>query len=106
MMNSIETWIIPLLAIMFVFAGGMKFHKRTLHDAERWELSWNFLRVVGVVEIAAAVALFWYPYWASGVLLVIMSGALGVGVRGKNYKELIHPGITAALLAFVLLRNL
>lgn len=105
-MTLAETIITWILAGLFVLAGAFKFHPRTNVDAKRWELSWSFLRVVGVVEIVAAVALFWYPYWASGVLLVIMAGALGVGVRGKNYKELIHPGITAGLLLFILLRAL
>ena len=101
--ETIVTW---LLAGLFVLAGAFKFHPRTQIDAERWGYPVQFLQVVGVVEIAAAIALFWYPCRASAALLVIMAGALGTTYRHRNYKELIHPTITAALLFFVLLQNL
>lgn len=105
-MTYIDTWIPRLLLAIFVFAGAVKFTKRGIHDAARWELSLPLVRTVGVVEIVAAVTLFWYPYWAAAVLLCIMAGALGVTVKQKLYKELVHPLVTTAMLGWVLARNL
>lgn len=106
MIEFLETWITRLLRVIFVFAGAMKFHPRSKIDAERWGYSLNFLRLVGVVEIGAAIALFWDPYWAAATLLIIMAGALGTSYKHRNYKELIHPAVTTLLLLFVLLTNI
>ncbi|MGB1697942.1 MAG: DoxX family protein [Thermoplasmatota archaeon] len=105
-MTFLDTWLLRILLALFLFAGALKFTKRGQVDADRWGYSIHFLRLVGVVEIAAAVALFWYPYWASAVLLVVMAGALGTSYKHRNWKEMVHPAITAALLFTVLFRNL
>lgn len=106
MMGFLDTWIPRVLLAVFLFAGALKFTKRGHVDATRWGYSIQFLRVVGAVEIAAAITLFWYPYWASAVLLAIMAGALGTSYKHRNWKELIHPATTTALLAWVLVRSL
>jgi hypothetical protein len=105
-MSFFDTWIPRLLLAIFVLAGASKFTARSKIDAERWGYSLNFLRLVGVVEIGAAIALFWDPYWAAATLLIVMAGALGTSYKHRNYKELVHPLVTTGLLLFVLLTNI
>lgn len=104
-------WILAgTLAALFVAATAVKFlrPKGNARDAKRWQVPVRFVQAVGVTELFAAPLLLWpvtRPY-AAGYLAVLMVGALGMQVRVRGWKEMIHPAVTLGLLVWLMVRSI
>lgn len=113
---NIVLWILQiLLALLFLFSGGMKF-VMTLDDMRKQsppgtiEFSMAFIKFIGVCEILGALGLvlpgltkikrFLTPLAAIG-LLIIMIGAVATSVMGPGIKYGVIPLVCAVLLAVV-----
>ena len=105
-------WIIQiLLALMFLFAGGVKL----VLPADALTkgtpmLSAGFLRFVGVCEVLGAIGLIlpgllriqpWLTPLAAAGLIVIMIGATAVTIMTGGGATTVIPIVTGLLLAFV-----
>ena len=104
-------WILAgTLAALFVAATAVKFLRPegNRRDAARWRVPVRFVQWVGVTELMAAPLLLWPVSrpWAAIYLAVLMVGALGMQVRVRGWKEMIHPAVTLGLLVWLLVRSL
>lgn len=104
-------WIVQaLLALLFLWAGGIKLILPLEELKGPVELPGLFLRFIGVCEVLGALGLILpgllrvrpglTPLAAAG-LLIIMIGATMVTVAGGDFGMLALPLITGLLLAFV-----
>jgi hypothetical protein len=104
-------WILQsLLAALFVFAGVMKFVMSAEEMKGPVELSLGFLRFIGVCEILGGLGLLLpsllrirtglTPLAALG-LVIIMLGAVGIGLKVGDLAGAAIPFVVAVLLAFV-----
>ena len=99
-----------LLALLFLFAGGMKLVMPIEPMAQQAHLPGPFLRFIGVVEVLGAIGLILpgllrirtglTPLAASG-LIIIMIGATVVTIRQGPVTMALLPIIVGLLLAFV-----
>jgi len=112
---NIVLWIIQiLLALLFLFSGGLKFvfSAEDMHRAapDAIQLPMWFMHFIGVCEILGGLGLvlpgltrikrFLTPL-AAGGLLVIMIGAVVLSVMGQGAKAGIVPFIVGLLCAVV-----
>jgi uncharacterized membrane protein YphA (DoxX/SURF4 family) len=113
---NIVLWILQiLLALVFLFSGGMKF-VMTLEDIRKQsppgsiEFSMAFLKFIGVCEILGGLGLvlpgltkikrFLTPLAAVG-LLIIMIGAVATSLMGPGLKYGVIPLVCGVLCAIV-----
>lgn len=108
---NVVLWIVQgLLALLFLFAGGMKLVLPLDALAGPVPLPGLFMRFLGVAEVLGAIGLILpgllrirpglTPLAASG-LMVIMIGATGITVLGGAVAPALVPLIVGLLLAFV-----
>jgi uncharacterized membrane protein YphA (DoxX/SURF4 family) len=113
---NIALWIIQiLLALLFLFAGGMKLIippdvLASMGSPNQVHLPGLFLQVIGVFEVLGGIGLILpgllrkrrglTPLAAAG-LLIIMIGAVVLTVIGDGVGAAIVPFLTALLLTFV-----
>ncbi len=99
-----------LLAVVFLFAGSMKFILPVAQMTKQLPLPGAFLHFIGTCEILGALGLILpgllhireelTPYAATG-LIVIMIGAVGLTVATMGVLPALFPFITGCLAAFV-----
>lgn len=104
-------WILQvLLALIFLFAGGIKLVLPLDALTKQVPLPGLFLRFIGVAEVFGAIGLILpgllrvRPYLtplASGALVIIMIGATVITLRGGNTGKALTPLIVGLLSAFV-----
>jgi len=108
---NVALWVIQvLLALLFLFAGSMKFIIPIEVMTKQVALPGAFLRFIGAAEILGAIGLILpgllrirtalTPLAASG-LLVIVIGATVLMLRTSGVTQAISPFVTALLSAFV-----
>lgn len=110
---NIALWIIQaLLALLFLFAGVMKFLIPVEEMIKQMPvaLSGNLLHFIGVCEILGGLGLILpallhikpglTPLAAAG-LVIIMIGAVAIAVIGGMITGAIYPAVVGILLAFV-----
>lgn len=103
-------WILAgFLCALFLAAGAIKFLRPdgNARDASRWNVSVELTHAVGAAELVAAPLLL-VPItrpWMAAFLTLVMVGAIGMQVRVRGWKEIIHPTVTLGLLAWVLIRS-
>jgi DoxX-like family len=105
-------WIVQgLLALIFLFAGGVKFVPNPqMSNQMPVMLQGHFLQFIGTCEVLGAVGLILprllrirpglTPLAATG-LVIIMIGATSVTVAGGSISQAIFPAIVGLLAAFV-----
>jgi len=89
-----------VLAFFFILSGLMKFHSVSLSYFESCGFSFAFMKIVGVLEIAGALGLF-YRKWRSFsafLLMMIVIGAMAVHLHGGEWDQLIFAAVTFILL--------
>jgi hypothetical protein len=105
-------WVIQaMLALLFLFAGGMKQVAPAQALAQATGLPGWFMRFIGVAEITGALGLILpgmlgikrqlSPLAAAG-LIVIMTGAVVVSVLRMGVASALTPAVLAVLLAVVI----
>lgn len=104
-------WVLAgFLAALFLAAGVVKFARPegNARDAARWRVPVRFVQAVGVAELVAAPLLLWpTSRFASCLFLaVVMIGAIGMQIRVRGWKEIVHPTVTLGLVAWLALRTL
>ncbi len=110
MMNT-ALWIVQgLLALLFLFAGGMKLVLPIEEMTKQMALPGLFLRFIGVAEVLGAVGLILpellrirpglTPLAAAG-LVIIMIGATVLTLAGGSVAAALFPLLVGLLLAFV-----
>ena len=110
-MITYALWIVQgLLALLFLFAGGMKLVLPLEALQGPVALSGPFLRCIGVAEVLGALGLILpgllrmrpglTPLAAAG-LVIIMIGATVVTVAGGQFASALIPAVVGLLLAFV-----
>lgn len=108
---AVPLWMVQgVLALMFVFAGGMKLVVPIEALAEQMPLPALIVRAIGVAEVLGAVGLILpgllgirpglTPLAAAG-LLVIMSGATGFALASNDLSTTLIPCVVGLLAAFV-----
>jgi uncharacterized membrane protein YphA (DoxX/SURF4 family) len=110
---NVAIWIVQvLLACLFLFAGGAKLVLPIAEMTKQFPLPGQFLRFLGVVELAGAVGLILpsllriRPYLtplAAGGLVIVMSGATAISMAGGTVAPAIPPFIVGCLAGLVLL---
>ena len=106
--KAVGLWILQgLLALLFLFAGGMKFVIPAADLTKGTTLPVAFLRFIGVCEVAGGLGLILpgllrirvglTPLAAAG-LLIIMIGATVVSLKGGQ----VGPAMTAAVVGLLL----
>src|SRR5882724_6685490 len=109
--TTVLLWIIQgLLAIVFMFAGVMKFVMPIEEMTKQVPLPGLFLRFIGLAEVAGALGLILpgllhirpnlTPLAAAG-LVIIMSGAVGVTMATAGAGQAVMPGVVGVLAASV-----
>src|SRR2546423_1729990 len=104
-------WTIQgLLALLFLFAGGMKLILPVAELTRQMRLPGLFLRFIGVAEVAGALGLIvpgllrirpgLTPLAAAG-LVIIMIGATGLTLRLGQVGPALLPAVVGLLCAFV-----
>lgn len=104
-----------ILAIMFLMAGAMKL--MTPQQKLAMKMGWAndvpamTIKLIGLIEVVGAFALV-LPLWmelpantsfyAAGVLLVLMIGAVGVHLRRGEKKEMMMPLVLLILLGYLM----
>jgi uncharacterized membrane protein YphA (DoxX/SURF4 family) len=109
---NLALWIVQgLLALIFLFAGGVKFvpNQQTSNQIPVL-LQGHFLQFIGVCEVLGAIGLILprllrirpglTPLAAAG-LVIIMIGATVVTVAGGSVAQALTPAIVGLLAAFV-----
>ena len=109
--TTIALWIAQgLLALMFLFAGGMKLITPTDVMAKQSPLPVPFIRFIGVCEVAGALGLILpgllhireeLTSLAAAGLVVIMIGAVVVTAMSGQVAPALIPLVVGLLLAFV-----
>jgi hypothetical protein len=104
-------WILQvLLALLFLWAGGVKLVLPLEKLAGPVALPGSFLRFIGVVEVLGAIGLILpgllrirpgLTPWAAAGLVVLMMGAVGITLAGGSVGMALIPGVTGLLAAFV-----
>ncbi len=104
-------WIVQvLLAIVFLFAGGMKLVLPVGEMAKQVALPGSFLQFIGAAEVCGAIGLIlpwllyirpWLTPLAAAGLVVIMIGATAVTVRSEGPAMASLPFAVGLLSAFV-----
>ncbi len=104
-------WIVQgLLAVLFLFAGGIKFTLSADQAQKMMSLSLGFLHFIAACEILGALGLVLprllkiqkglTPLAATG-LLIIMIGAVAITAKGPQLSMAVLPFVTGILCAFV-----
>jgi|SRR6185503_6491786 len=104
-------WIVQgLLAILFLFAGGMKLVQPIEALTQQTQLPGLFVRFIGVAEVLGAIGLILpgllhirpglTPLAAAG-LVIIMIGATGLTLAGDGLAVALIPLVVGVLAAFV-----
>jgi hypothetical protein len=110
-MMTYALWVVQgLLALLFLFAGGMKLVLPLEALQGPVALSGPFLRCIGVAEVLGALGLILpgllrmrpglTPLAAAG-LVIIMIGATVVTVAGAQFASALIPAVVGLLLTFV-----
>ena len=113
---NILLWILQvLLALLFLFAGGLKLWLPMSALAQQASpnqimMPPMFLKFIGLCEVLGALGLLLpgafkkhqrlIPLAAVG-LLIIMIGAIVIGFMQSGFKDALFPLVTALLLAFI-----
>jgi len=108
---NILLWIIQvLLALLFLFGGGVKLIMPIEEMVKQTGMSALFLRFIGVCEVLGGLGLvlpgllriktFLTPLAAAG-LAIIMIGAVVITLAGGLVAPALFPFVTAVLLAFI-----
>ena len=108
---NIVLWIIQmLLALLFLFGGGVKLIMPIEEMVKQTGMSALFLRFIGVCEVLGALGLILpgllrirpglTPLAAAG-LAIIMIGAVVITLAGGLVAPALFPFVTAVLLAFI-----
>jgi hypothetical protein len=108
---NVLLWIVQgLLALLFLFAGGVKLVMPLDELAKQTPLPGLFMKFIAVAEVLGAVGLILpellgirpglTPLAAAG-LLIIMIGATWVTLAGGSVAMAVTPAVTGCLLAFV-----
>lgn len=110
---NIALWIVQvLLAALFLFAGVMKFIMPIEEMTKQMPVAmpgW-FLRFIGVAELAGGLGLLlpgllriktWLTPLAAWGLVIIMLGAVGLGLVAGDIMGALMPLVVGALLVFV-----
>jgi uncharacterized membrane protein YphA (DoxX/SURF4 family) len=108
---NIALWIIQgLLALLFVFAGGMKLVLPIEEMTKEMAMPGWFLRFIGVAELLGGLGLVLpgltnirpglTPLAAVG-LVIIMIGATGISFSTGGFAAALFPLLVGVLLAFV-----
>jgi len=79
--RTITLWILQVIvALAFFAAGGSKLTGAEQMVAVFDKIGWGqwFRYVTGLLEVASAIGLFipWYAFYAAGLLMLIMAGAI------------------------------
>jgi uncharacterized membrane protein YphA (DoxX/SURF4 family) len=110
---SAALWTVQvLLALVFLFAGGMKLVMPIAAMTKQMPLPGLFLRFIGVCEFAGGLGLILPALLrirpsltpiAAGGLVIIMSGAIGITLGSANgaIKPALVPLVVGVLAAFV-----
>jgi len=108
---NIALWIIQgLLALLFIFAGGMKLVLPIEEMTKDIALPGLFLRFIGVAELLGGLALVLpgltgirtqLTRLAAGGLVIIMIGAVVISFQTGGFASALIPLIVGVLLAFV-----
>ena len=108
---NIVLWIIQvLLALLFLFAGGVKLVLPIQEMTKQMALPGLFLRFLGVVEVLGGLGLIlpglfriktWLTPLAAAGLVIIMIGATAISLRIGPVGPALFPLVRALLAAFV-----
>lgn len=114
---NIALWIAAgLLALVFIFAGGMKLgasrQKLLANPRMGWanDVSERGITFIGLVEVLGAIGLILpgvtgvAPFlvgWAAVGLAIVMAGAIAIHVRRGETKDIVMPVVLLLLAAFV-----
>lgn len=97
------------LATLFLAAAAVKFLRPegNVRDARRWRVPVAFVQAVGVLELLAVPFLVWPSSRLAACILYagLMVGAIGMQLRVRGWKEIIHPAVTLGLLVWLALRS-
>ncbi len=106
-------WIVQiLLALLFLFAGGVKLAMPAAELEEQAHMSGMFLKFIAVCEITGALGLILPGFFkiktgltplAAAGLFIIMIGAVVTGLQMMGIVGAILPAVTGILLLFVAL---
>ena len=100
--KSIGLWTIATIgAVLFVFAGTLKFLGLMDEQFAEWGYSEGFALIVGVLEIVGGIGLLIKRAsgWAAMGLMVIMVGAIVTHIVNGEYLAVIVPALVLAMLA-------
>lgn len=108
---NIVLWVLQvLLALLFLWAGGMKLVLPLEKLAGPVALPGLFLRFIGGVELLGGLGLILpgllrirpaLTAWAAAGLAIVMIGAVGLTWAGGTFGMAVIPGVTGLLAAFV-----
>lgn len=110
---NIALWVVQvLLALLFVWAGGMKLVLPLEKLVGPVALPGWFLRFIGVVELLGGLGLIlpgllrirtYLTPWAAAGLVILMIGAVGISLSagGQAAAMAVIPAVTGLLAAFV-----
>jgi uncharacterized membrane protein YphA (DoxX/SURF4 family) len=109
---NVVLWILQvLLALLFIWAGGMKLVMPLEKMAGPVDLPGWFVRFIGVVELLGGLGLLLpglfrirtgLTAWAAAGLVIVMIGAVGITFYGGvNVGMAVIPAVTGLLAAFV-----
>lgn len=108
---SAALWTLQaLLAVLFLFAGSMKFIMPVAAMTQQVPLSGTFLHFIGIMELLGALGLVLpgifnvrrelTPLAAAG-LVIIMSGAVGITLVTGTAAQALMPGVVGIIAAGV-----
>jgi uncharacterized membrane protein YphA (DoxX/SURF4 family) len=97
--------VIGLVALTFIVTGASKLLAvpPSPENFQRWGFSMNFMRLIGIVEVAGAIALI-VPrtsFVAALLLIADMLGALRTGVAYREALHIVLPSVLLILLAMI-----
>ena len=108
---NVLLWIIQvLLALLFLFAGGMKLVVPIEEMTRQMAMPGLFLRFLGVVEVLGGLGLIlpgllrikpWLSPLAAAGLVIVMIGATVISLRIGPVGPALFPLVTGLLAAFV-----
>ena len=108
---NIGLWVVQvLLALLFLWGGGMKLVLPLEKLAGPVQLPGLFLRFIGVAEVLGGLGLILpgllrirpiLTSWAAAGLVIIMVGAVVITILGGGGAMALIPGVTGLLAAFV-----
>ena len=92
-----------VLALLFLFAGGMKLAGMTAGEFAMWGYPAWFQYLIGVAEVLAGVGFLRRRtrFLAAVVVVAIMAGAISTVVRAGTAAEAAVPAVTLLLALFV-----